>query len=92
MTFQGDFFQVADLFRGIDDLVESKNATVDVGGRLITINSFKMTKEEVDAPLAVELSISSYVLPSSQGLTAGATSTMPPSSVPAAIPVSESTP
>jgi len=92
MTFQGDFFQVADLFRGIDDLVESKNLTVDVGGRLITINSFKMTKEEVDAPLAVELSMSSYILPSSQGLTAGGTSTMPPASVPAAVPATGTTP
>lgn len=92
MTFQGDFFQVADLFKGIDDLVESEKASVDVSGRLITINRFSMTKEEADSPLAVELSISSYVLPSSQGLTAGATSTMPPSSVPAAAPVSEPAP
>lgn len=92
MTFQGDFFQVADLFRGIDGLVKSQNASVDVTGRLITVNSFKMTKEEVGTPLEVELSMSSYVLPSSQGLTAGGTSTMPPSSVPAAVPVSEGTP
>ena len=92
MTFQGDFFQLADLFKGIDDLVESQKASVDVGGRLITINRFPMTKEEADSPLAVELSISSYVLPSSQGLTAGATSAMPPSAVPAAAPVSEPAP
>ena len=65
---------------------------MDVGGRLITINGFKMTKEEADGPLKVELSISSYVLPASQGLTAGGTSTMPPASVPAAAPVAEPTP
>jgi hypothetical protein len=92
MTFEGDFFQVADLFKGIDDLVRSKDLSVDVGGRLITVNGFKMTKELADAPLKVELSMSSYVLPDSQGLTAGGTSTMPPSSVPTATPVSEPAP
>ncbi len=92
LTFTGDFFQIADLFEGIDDLVDSKNADVSVEGRLITINGFKMTKEFADSPLKVELSMSSYVLPSSQGLTAGGTSTMPPSSVPVAAPVSEATP
>jgi hypothetical protein len=94
MEFSGDFFQIADLFKGIDDLVGSKAAKVDVGGRLITVNGFKMTKADATSPLDVELSISSYVLPESQGLTAGGTSTMPPASVPAATPtpVSEPTP
>jgi len=87
MEFSGDFFQIADLFKGIDQLVASKDADVDVGGRLITVNGFTMTKETAASPLAVELSISSYVLPESQGLTAGGTSTMPPESVPAATAV-----
>jgi hypothetical protein len=92
MSFQGDFFQIADLFRGIDSLVTSKAASVDVTGRLITINGFTMTKEMAEGPLKVELSMSSYVLPSSQGLTAGGTSTMPPSSVPAATTAPEPAP
>lgn len=84
MKFTGDFFQIADLFKGIDQLIGSKDADVDVSGRLITVNGFKMIKEDAASPLLVELSISSYVLPDSQGLTAGGTSTMPPESVPAA--------
>ena len=92
MRFSGDFFQVADLFKGIDHMVGSKNVDVNVGGRLITINGFKMTKEDAVSPLKVELSISSYVLPESQGLTAGGTSTMPPESVPPATTVAETTP
>ncbi len=84
MEFSGDFFQIADLFKGIDDLVSSKSASVEVGGRLVTISGFKMTKEDADSPLKVELSLATYTLPDSQGLTAGATSTMPPESVPAA--------
>ncbi len=89
LSFQGDFFQIADLFEGIDDMIASKATRVDVGGRLITINGFAMTKEDVDEPLDVQLSISSYVLPESQGLTAGATATAPPASVPAAATVEE---
>ena len=92
MKFTGDFFQIADLFKGIDAMVGSKEVDVEVGGRLITVNGFKMTKVDAESPLEVELSISSYVLPESQGLTAGGTATMPPSSVPEATPVAETTP
>jgi len=92
LRFTGDFFQVADLFKGIDEMIASKAASVDVGGRLITVNGFKMTKPDAVSPLEAEVSIASYVLPESQGLTAGGTSTMPPSSVPEATPVVEPTP
>lgn len=93
VKFTGDFFEVADLFKGIDQMIESEAARVDVGGRLVTINGFKMTKADTTSPLTVELSISTYVLPESQGLTAGGTSTAPPEAVPAATtPVAETTP
>jgi len=93
VMFTGDFFQIADLFKGIDEMIESEAANVEVGGRLVTVNGFKMTKPDPGAPLEVELSISTYVLPESQGLTAGATSTAPPEAVPAATtPVAETTP
>jgi hypothetical protein len=92
MRFRGNFFEIANLFAGIDKMVGSKDVDVSVGGRLVTVNGFKMTKEDPASPLLVELSISSYVLPESQGLTAGGTSTMPPESVPAATPVAETTP
>ena len=92
MKFTGDFFEVANLFKGIDEMIGSKNAGVEVGGRLITVNGFKMTKPDTTSPLEVELSISSYVLPESQGLTAGGTATTPPPSVPEPTPVAETTP
>ncbi len=92
VKFTGDFFQVADLFAGVDRMVRSQAARVDVEGRLVTVNGFTMKKENITDPLDVELSISTYVLPESQGLTAGGTSTAPPASVPAATPVAETTP
>lgn len=97
IKFTGDFFEIADLFQGIDQMIKSEAAKVNVGGHLVTVNGFKMTKvdamaTEVTSPLEVELSISTYVLPESQGLTAGGTSAAPPETVPAATPVAEATP
>jgi Tfp pilus assembly protein PilO len=92
MKFSGDFFQIADLFQGIDELIGSQGLKVDVAGRLITVNAFKMTKVNPTDPLEVELSIASYVLPESQGLTAGGTPTTPPASVPEATTVAETAP
>jgi Tfp pilus assembly protein PilO len=92
VRFTGDFFEIADLFKGVDQMVDSEAAKVDVSGRLVTVNGFTMTKEDTTSPLEVQLSISTYVLPESQGLTAGGTSAAPPTTVPAATPVTETTP
>jgi len=92
VKFTGDFFEIADLFKGIDGMVGSEAANVDVSGRLVTVNGFAMTKPEDGSFLEVELSITTYVLPESQGLTAGGTSTAPPASVPASTPVAGTTP
>jgi hypothetical protein len=73
-------------------MVDSEAAKVDVTGRLVTVNGFTMTKEDTTSPLEVQLSISTYVLPESQGLTAGGTSAAPPTTVPAATPVTGTTP
>jgi len=62
-----------------------------VDGRLVTINGFTMAPSETDQTLNVELSITTYVLPESQGLTAGATPAAPPATVPAPTPVSTPT-
>lgn len=86
LEFTGDFFQVSDLMEGIDDLIGADGKAVRVGGRLLTVNGFEMTKTEEGDDLEVSLSVSSYVLPDSQGLTAGATATGPPPSVPFAVP------
>lgn len=92
MRFTGDFFQTADLLQGIDELVGSQDLRVDVGGRLLTVSDFKMNKPNPTDPLEVELTIASYVLPESQGVTAGGTSTTPPASVPETATVTETAP
>ena len=87
LQFTGDFFEVADLLERIDKQVGVAAKGTAVDGRLMTINGFTMAPGEKAGDLAVDLSITTYVLPTSQGLTAGATPTAPPAAVPAATTV-----
>lgn len=91
LQFTGGFFQVADLLRRLDTQVAAGRRGADVAGRLTTVNSFSMAPD-AEGGLAVELTISTFVLPSSQGLTAGATPSEPPPAIPAPTPVSNATP
>ena len=79
LTFSGDFFHVADFIKGIDSLVHPDTATVAVDGRLVTLNGFALNADpELDFPhLDATFSVTTYVTPPSQGLTAGATSSEP---------------
>ncbi len=90
LKFTGDFFEVADLLQSLDSLVSADGGPTTVDGRLVTVNGFKMAPGLEGQDLAVELQISTYVLPDSQGLTAGATPAAPAPTVPA--PTSVSTP
>jgi hypothetical protein len=83
LRFSGDFFSVADLLASIDSQIRAGNRPVVVQGRLMTIDGFSMEVGEAGGGLSVELNASSYLLPASQGLTAGATPALPPESVPA---------
>lgn len=93
LTFKGSFFQMADFIEGLDALVKSKNADVDVTGRLITINGFKLNPDQsVGFPqLEASFSITTYVLPPEETATAGATPAAPETATgtPAAATVGE---
>lgn len=85
LQFSGGFFEIADLLARLDDRVKVGARGAQVDGRLLTVSGFSMTREsEGEAELAVDLSITAYVLPESQGLTAGATPAAPPAEIPAA--------
>lgn len=79
LTFTGSFFEMADFIEGLDTLVKSRNAAVNVTGRLITINGFKLiTDEGAGFPkLKASFSITTYVLPPEETPTAGATPASP---------------
>jgi Tfp pilus assembly protein PilO len=85
LTFNGTFFQIADLIKGLDSLVETKNATVAVDGRLMTINGFSLEPDsDIGFPaLQATFSVTTYLTPPAQGVTAGATPESPAAATPA---------
>jgi Tfp pilus assembly protein PilO len=86
LTFQGSFFDVADFFGGIDDLVEVKGEDnkVSVDGRLLTIDDFTLAPVDGGSDqLVVSVNATSYLSPADQGATGGATPTGPLATTPA---------
>lgn len=79
LTFDGDFFQIADFIKGLDSLVKTQNAKVSVDGRLITINGFSLAPDPSSGFPALEatFSVTTYLTPPEQGVTAGATPEAP---------------
>jgi hypothetical protein len=79
LTFRGDFFHIADFIKGIDSLVHTGGQGVAVDGRLVTLNSFALNADpNLGFPyLNATFSVTAYLTPPGQGLTAGATPTAP---------------
>jgi Tfp pilus assembly protein PilO len=79
LTFNGDFFHIADFIKGLDSLVKTQNARVSVDGRLITINGFSLAPDPSSGFPALEatFSVTTYLTPPAQGVTAGATPEAP---------------
>jgi Tfp pilus assembly protein PilO len=81
LEFEGGFFEIAEFIHGLDSLVKTKNGGVDARGRLVTVDSFELTPADKgkggSSNLVAHLSVSTYVTPPGQGLTAGATSAGP---------------
>ena len=78
LEFQGGFFQIADFFGEIDGMVEEGGKNVRADGRLLTINGFSLTAGAAGFPsLQAAVQASSYLTPSDQGITAGATPSGP---------------
>ncbi len=92
LNFSGDFFHVADFIKGIDSLVDTGGPEVAVDGRLITLDGFALNADpERGFPyLDANFSVTTYLTPPTQGITAGATSTEPlPVAATATAPSSE---
>ncbi len=92
LTFTGSFFEVADFIEEIDSLVHTGDAEVAVEGRLMTINGFALSPEqteegEASSDLGATFSLTTYLVPPGQGVTAGASPTEPAPETP--VPASE---
>lgn len=79
LTFEGSFFHVADFINGLDSLVQTKNAEVEVTGRLITINDFSLAEDSSTGfpNLEATFTVTTFLVPPAQGVTGGATPTSP---------------
>jgi Tfp pilus assembly protein PilO len=93
--FTGSYFSLEHLFHGLTNFTtHSSGGALEVSGRLLTIQSVKLAPEAGDKSLSHPkltgtVTASAYVLPPSQGLTAGATASSPST---AATPAPSSTP
>lgn len=98
LQFRGDFFNLADLFQGLDGLVSMKRGPSDdladaraIRGRLMTIDGFSLSRDaDRGFPfLIADVAVTTYITPAEQDLTGGASPTGPaPASEPGATPVS----
>jgi len=79
LTFDGDFFEIADFIKGIDSLVKTTNGQVSVDGRLITLDGFSLAASPSGGFPALEakFAVTTYLTPPEQGVTAGATPETP---------------
>jgi Tfp pilus assembly protein PilO len=86
LTFSGNFFGIAKFVGKVDALVESGEASkMTINGRLVTIGSFALTKEVGEegesesgsTKLSATFSVTTYLTPPGQGITAGASPTGP---------------
>lgn len=89
LVFDGEFFEVADFIKGLDSLVATENAKVEVNGRLFTINGFALeaAQEKPFPALQATFSITTYLTPPTQGVTDGATAAGPAEAVPASMSI-----
>lgn len=79
LSFSGSFFHIANFMQGIDSLVNPGGSDVGVDGRLVTLDGFSLAANpEHGFPyLDASFSVTTYLTPPSQGVTAGATPTAP---------------
>ena len=92
LTFTGEFFQIADFLQGLDGMVHTRQAKVDVNGRLLTVDAFTLEPEQTSTVgasldptpvLTASLAVTTYLTPAEQGITAGATPAAPAPATPA---------
>lgn len=85
-NFKGSFFELGKFFNRIDKFVAVRNGGLDVTGRLLLLNTITLTPDaEKGFPnLTADVTANSYLLPSTEGLTAGATAAGPNGAAPAA--------
>jgi type II secretory pathway pseudopilin PulG len=72
-TFSGNFFHLADFFGRVDKFVVATANQIKVSGRLMSLNAITLGPGPKGFPqVAASISATTYLVPASEGLTAGA--------------------
>jgi Tfp pilus assembly protein PilO len=73
VTFDGNFFQIADFLEGLDALVETKSNRVRVDGRLVTVDGFSLeaAPDKGFPSLQASFALTTYLTPPGEGLAGG---------------------
>lgn len=76
VTFDGNFFKIANFIKGIDNLVDTKKSQVTVNGRLVTIDGFSLeaSPEKGFPALQASFSLTTYLTPPGEAATGTAPS------------------
>jgi hypothetical protein len=73
-AFNGNFFHLSDFFKRLERFVVATNSHVSVSGRLMSLNAISLAPASQGFPqIQATISATTYLVPASQGLTAGAT-------------------
>jgi hypothetical protein len=90
LSFSGGFFEIADFLKELDAMVDAHGGHVGVRGRLLTVDSFKLSTADTSptaqgsgGTLSADFSVTTYLTPPDQGITAGATQGGPAPATPA---------
>lgn len=83
LTFDGNFFTIADFIARLDSLVKTENEDVLVDGRLITVDGFSLEPDPEKGFPALEgsFAVTTYLTPPGEGITGGATPASPETAV-----------
>jgi hypothetical protein len=90
--FDGHFDNLSTFFSKLERFVTVNNDQIDVTGRLLRLESLSLTPDDDGLGITAEIGASSYLLPSTQGVTNGATAAAPATTTASAQPASGSTP
>jgi Tfp pilus assembly protein PilO len=83
LTFEGNFFTIADFIAQLDSLVKTENEDVLVDGRLITVDGFSLAPDPEKGFPALEgsFAVTTYLTPPGEGITGGASPASPETTV-----------
>ena len=86
-AFRGTYGNLSQFLARMEKFVTLRNAKVNVTGRLLRLETIDMQVDQTGFPrIRAQIGASSYLVPSTQGLTAGATPAGPAATTPASTP------